>query len=206
MKKTLFGVLTVAAIFLTGNNASAQIKIGVFDIDAMVTAMPDYKLVDSFLNIFQRDTLTGEYQVYLSEYQRLDSTLKYVDTPGVKTGKVLLTKMKYDYDQKQQMVNLLVNWRDFAQRQYDIKKSQLSRVLYQQVTASYQRILKAKGYVLVLKPGSYEAGTKIDNIFISVAKDLKLTELPQQLLALGADPDAVEQPAGTNNSSKTGNH
>jgi len=35
----------------------------------------------------------------------------------------------------------------------------------------------------------------IDNIFIAVARELKLTELPQNLLFLGDDPDPVKQPA-----------
>jgi hypothetical protein len=46
----------------------------------------------------------------------------------------------------------------------------------------------------VLKPQTYEGGFAIDNIFIAVARELKLTELPQELLYLGNDPDPVKQP------------
>jgi hypothetical protein len=46
-----------------------------------------------------------------------------------------------------------------------------------------------------LKPQTYEAGFPIDNIFLAVARDLKLSGLPQELLYLGDDPDAAKQPA-----------
>ncbi|HET6724345.1 MAG TPA: hypothetical protein VFH07_16410, partial [Chitinophagaceae bacterium] len=50
-----------------------------------------------------------------------------------------------------------------------------------------------KKYTLVLKPQTYEVGFPIDNIFIAVARELKLTELPQNLLFLGDDPDPAKQ-------------
>ena len=57
--------------------------------------------------------------------------------------------------------------------------------------------LKAKlnenKYAIVLKPQTYEFGFRIENIFVSVAKELKLRGLPQEILQLGEDPDA--QPA-----------
>jgi hypothetical protein len=40
-------------------------------------------------------------------------------------------------------------------------------------------------------------GFPIDNLFISVAKELKLTSLPQELLQLGNDPDAKTPAPGT---------
>jgi outer membrane protein len=196
MKKLFFGLLPVAALFLTGTKTNAQtIKVGVFDIDVMVTAMPAYRMVDSLLSIYEKDSLGGEYEVYVSEYQRLDSTLKYIDTPGVKAGTVKDMKMKMDNDRKTQLTGVLVNWRQLAQQKYNIKKGQLSQGLYDQVGASYERVLKSKNYAVVLKPNTYEYGPKIDNLFITVAKDLKLTTLPQELIMLGPDPDASAQPA-----------
>jgi hypothetical protein len=184
----------------------------VFDIDVMVTAMPAYRVVDSLLSIYEKDSLGGEYEVYVSEYQRLDSTLKYIDTPGVKAGTVKDMKMKMDNDRKTQLTGVLVNWRQLAQQKYNIKKGQLSQGLYDQVGASYERVLKAKNYAVVLKPNTYEYGPKIDNLFITVAKDLKLTTLPQELIMLGPDPDAAAQPAAApatapkTGGAKTGSH
>lgn len=207
MKKTFIGILMAAAIIFTGTKGHTQVfKIGVFDVDAMVTAMPAYAVVDSLLTVYQRDSLAAEYEIYVNEYQRLDSMLKFVDTPGVKTGAVKETKLKYDYDQKMRVYTTLVNWREIAQRKLANKKGILSQDLYRQVTTSYQKILKLKGYALVLKPGSYEYGTRIDNLFISVAKDIKLTSLPQELMVLGVDPDAPVQSQPKPNTNKPVNH
>lgn len=206
MKRFSILMLLAAVCTFTANNAHSQIKVGVFDIDLMVEAMPGYHVVDSALNVYQTDSLGGEYQYYLSEYQRLDSVLKNVDTPGVKTGAVTAVKIKFDNDQKQQLLSTLVNWRNIAQQKYNNKKGELSQTLYRQVATSYQKIVIAKGYAVVLKPGTYEFGPRIDNIFISVAKDLKLTGLPQELLQLGVDPDTPAQQATNSgaNGSKTG--
>lgn len=193
MKKVFFSLLTIAALCFTANIVQAQVKVGIFDLDAMVSAMPAYRVVDSLLAIYQRDSIGGEYAYYVGEYQRLDSTLKFIDTPGVKAGKVTATKMDLDNKQKTQLLGTLMNWRDIAQQKINYKKAVLSQNLYNQVGASYEKIVKAKGYNIVFKPGVVEYGPRYDNLFISVAKDLKLTELPQELLAQGVDPDAPAQ-------------
>ncbi len=197
MKKVFFTILALVGMFF-GEKASAQIKIGVFDLDYMVTAMPGYRAVDSLLNIYQTDSLGGEYQVYLSEYKRLDSTFT-ADSPLVAQGKKPAATLDYIRQQRQQMVVYLTNWRDLAQQKFNNKKGVLAQGLYQEVQAAYLKVLEAKKYTLILKPGAYEFGPKIDNVFISVAKELKLPGLPQELLVLGQDPDAPAQgqaPAG----------
>lgn len=203
MKRVFFGLLAVIAIcFTTATTTQAQVKVGIFDLDVMVTAMPAYRVVDSLLAIYQRDSLGGEYSYYLGEYQRLDSTLKYIDTPGVKSGKITATKMDLDNKQKQQFLSTLLNWRDIAQQKINYKKAILSQSLYNQVGTSYEKIVKAKGYNIVFKPGTIEYGPRYDNLFIAVAKDLKLTELPQELLAQGVDPDSPAQQPATGGAAK----
>ena len=198
MKKVFFTILALVGMFFAGDKASAQIKIGVFDLDYMVTAMPGYRAVDSLLNIYQTDSLGGEYQVYLSEYKRLDSTFT-ADSPLVVQGKKPAATLDYIRQQRQQMFIYLTNWRDLAQQKFNNKKGILAQSLYQEVQAAYIKVLDAKKYTLILKPGAYEFGPRIDNVFISVAKELKLPGLPQELLVLGVDPDAPAQgqaPAG----------
>jgi len=65
----------------------------------------------------------------------------------------------------------------------------LSQDLYSLVVNAYKKVLARKKYTLVLKPQTYEGGFRIDNVFIAVARELKLTELPQNLIMLGDDPD-----------------
>ncbi len=185
MKKMFFSLLFVAALGSMTNKAAAQMKVGVFDIEYMMQAMPGWSYVDSMTQIYQRDSLGAEYQILNSEYQRLDSTYKK-DSAGGKSPAVL----KYTSDQRQQIGIKLVYWQQYAQQKSQEKTQQLSQPLYEQVATAYQKVLTAKKYAIILKPQSYERGFPIDNLFISVAKELKLTQLPQELIYLGDDPDA----------------
>ena len=89
----------------------------------------------------------------------------------------------------------IVYWQQISQNKSNNKRSQLAQPLYQVVSGAYRKILEKKKYTLILKPQTYEAGFPIDNIFLSMARELKLQGLPQELLYLGDDPDAVKQPA-----------
>ena len=172
MKKVFFSVLALAAVLLSGETAQAQTsKVGVFDLDVMVTAMPAYRGVDSLLQIYERDSLGAEYQIYTNEYQRLDSTYK-LDSAGYAAGTVSKAKFDYTTGERTKMMTNLVYWQQIAQQKSDQKKGQLAQPLYEIVAGAYKKVLDAKKYTLILKPQTYELGFPIDNIFISVAKQL----------------------------------
>lgn len=199
MKKSFFFVLGLSVLLLLSGSGKAQtaFKVGVFDLDIMVQAMPSYRVVDSLMEIFNRDTLGSLREYNEAEYTRLDSTYK-ADSALVAQGKK--NKALLDLvvnDRQKAMVNILY-WQQIAQSRSDEKRANLSQNLYQQVSDAYKKVLTRKRYTLVLKPNTYEVGFAIDNIFIAVARELKLTELPQQLLYLGNDPDpkpATTKPA-----------
>lgn len=199
MKKSFFFVLGLSVLLLLSGSGKAQtaFKVGVFDLDIMVQAMPSYRVVDSLMEIFNRDTLGSLREYNEAEYTRLDSTYK-ADSALVAQGKK--NKALLDLvvnDRQKAMVNILY-WQQIAQSRSDEKRANLSQNLYQQVSDAYKKVLTRKKYTLVLKPNTYEVGFAIDNIFIAVARELKLTELPQQLLYLGNDPDpkpATTKPA-----------
>src|SRR5437868_3493775 len=90
MKKVLFSILMLTALFFSAEKTKAQtqLKVGVFDIDLMVQNMPGYKIVDSMVQVYNTDSLGAEYQIYQSEYQRLDSTFK-ADSAAGKAATVL---------------------------------------------------------------------------------------------------------------------
>jgi hypothetical protein len=46
------------------------------------------------------------------------------------------------------------------------------------------KVLAANNYLVVLKPGAYELGSKVENVFEKVAKELKIT-LPDELRSQG---------------------
>ena len=195
MKKFLLSLFSCIAFMLAGKNIHAQsLKAGVFDIDLMVQAMPGYRIVDSLVQIYETDSLGTQYQIYEMEYRRLDSTYK-IDSALFAAGKKPKAVFDFTTEERRKMGLNLVYWQQIAQNKSNNKRSQLAQPLYAVVTAAYKKVLLRKKYTLVLKPQTYEAGFPIDNIFLSVARELKLSELPQQLLYLGDDPDAVKQPA-----------
>ena len=69
MKKFFSMVTVLLILLLAAQRSEAQgLKVGVFDIDVMVQAMPGYHNVDSLVRIFEKDSLGAEYDIYQSEY------------------------------------------------------------------------------------------------------------------------------------------
>jgi len=195
MKKVLsFAFIFTVSLLLSVNARSQTLKVGVFDIGIMVQAMPGYPVVDSLMEIYDRDSLGSLREYYESEYQRLDSTYK-ADSAQVAAGKKSKAIVDMVYADRQKAMINIVYWQQIAQNKSTEKRNILSQNLYNLVVNAYKTVLARKKYTLVLKPQTYEGGFKIDNIFIAVARELKLTELPQNLLYLGDDPDPVKQPA-----------
>ena len=192
MKKVFLSLLIVAALGSMASTASAQMKVGVFDIDLMVQAMPGFARVDSLTQLYQRDSLGSEYQILTNEFHRLDSTFK-ADSTAKKPQAVL----DYSANQRVQVYQKLVYWQQYAQQKSNEKTQLLAQPLYEQVVNAYQKVLVSKKYALILKPQTYEQGPPIDNLFISVAKELKMSQLPQELLYLGPEDAtaAGKQPA-----------
>ncbi|MBS1746949.1 MAG: OmpH family outer membrane protein [Bacteroidetes bacterium] len=192
MKKVLLAAVCVTALSFGGSKINAQtgsaFKVGVFDIDLMVRALPDYRAVDSLTQLYERDTLGSEYQVYLSEWHRLDSTLQADSAKG----SIPKSVMDYNNQQKQQMGMQLTYWQQIAQNKSDQYRSNLSAPLYQKVVAAYKKVLTTKKYNLILKPDSYEVGFPIENMFPLVAKEMNVT-LPPGLLV---DPNQALNDAG----------
>jgi Skp family chaperone for outer membrane proteins len=202
MKKVLI-FLFACIIFLTTikhANSQTTFKVGVFDIDLMVQAMPAYRVVDSLMQEYDEDSLGAEYQYYQMEYQRLDSTYKS-DSALVAKGLKQKSLLDMVYADRQKMAINIVYWQQIGQNKSDGKRRTLAQPLYTQVAGAYQQVLARKKYSLILKPNTFELGFPVDNLFISVAKELKLSGLPQDLLYAGDDPDAkppvTKQPTTT---------
>ncbi len=194
MKKIFSAVVIFLISMSIASNANSQVlKVGVFDVDVMVQAMPGYHVVDSLMQIFDRDTLGALRDYNESEYKRLDSTYKS-DSALVAQGKKAKTILDIVTAERQKAIINVVYFQQIAQNNSSAKRAALSKDLYNQVVNAYKKVLARKKYTLVLKPNTYEGGFPIDNIFIAVARELKLTDLPENLIYLGNDPDPVKQP------------
>lgn len=198
MKKVLFVLLAVAGSVFT-NKADAQGKVGVFDINVMVQAMPGYRNVDSLLAIYERDSLRADYDFAVREYNRLDSTYKS-DSAAKKAASVL----NYIKDQRTQFASTIIYWQQISQQKGEQKRQQLAGPLFEKILPAYQKVLRENNYLVVLKPEAIEflGSNKIDNVFEKVARELKI-QLPQELRssqgpdqpASGGQP-AANRPAG----------
>lgn len=188
MKKVFLAVMCMMAFFLQGNQAMAQgFKVGVFDIEIMVQAMPGYNKVDSLVQLFERDTLSSEYDYYQSEFKRLDSTYR-ADSSRGKSQAVLNQELQ----QRQQVGMNLVYWQQISQNRSEQRRALLAQPLYERVAVAYKKVLDTRKYDLVLKPNAFEMGSKVDNIFLYVAKELKI-RLPDELG--GGQEPVDERPA-----------
>ena len=191
MKKVLFVILAFAGIIMTNEtNAQGTPKIGVFDIDIMVQAMPGYRTVDSMLQIYQQDSLRSEYEFAVKEYNRLDSTYK-ADSAAKKSASVL----NYQKDQRSQIATTIVYWQQISQQKSEQKRQEMAAPMYEKVLGAYSKVLQGTNYLVILKPGSYEMGSKVENVFEKVAKELKIN-LPDQLKSQGPPP-SEDAPAGS---------
>jgi hypothetical protein len=195
MKKILSLIFIFVFVGLANNDVRSQtLKVGVFDLDLMVQAMPAYQAVDSLMQIYDRDSLGAEEEYNQMEYKRLDSVYR-ADSVAVAKGQK--NKAVYDMivaDRQKAMINILY-WQQIAQNKSAQKRSFYSQNLYKLASEAYKKVLARKKYTLILKPNTYEVGFTIENVFIAVARELKLNELPQELIYLGADPDPVKQPS-----------
>ena len=122
MKQVLMGAAFVMAILVASNQtASAQqaIKIGYFDLEAMISLMPGAQKIDSILQAFSRDSINAEYQFRVEEFNRNDSTLR-ADSAKMPA--------KVYQERKQKLFQefyLLQNWQEYSQQMYQEKQQQL---------------------------------------------------------------------------------
>ena len=190
MKKVVFVFLAFAGLLFAGSSVKAQaVRIGVFDVDIMVQAMPGYRAVDSMLQIYEQDSLKGEYDFAMREYNRLDSTYKS-DSAAKAPGSVL----NYVKQQRNEIATTIIYWQQISQQKTEGKKQELAGPLFEKVLGAYSKVLQTNNYLVVLKPGAYEMGSKVENVFEKVAKELNI-KLPDQLKSQGT-PEA-QQPAET---------
>lgn len=191
MKKILTIMLAFATLLVIGTNVNAQsaAKVGVFDIDIMVQAMPGYRAVDSMLNLYEQDSLRSEYEFAVKEYNRLDSTYK-ADSAAKKAASVL----NYQKDQRSQIATTIIYWQQISQQKTEQKRQQLAGSMYEKVLTAYSKVLNSNNYLVVLKPGAFEMGSKVENVFEKVAKELGIT-LPDQLRSQGPAPEQEQAPA-----------
>ncbi|MBV9988466.1 MAG: OmpH family outer membrane protein [Chitinophagaceae bacterium] len=177
MKKLLFVCVVLAASFLTANTASAQTKIGYFDEESVLGAIPGIGKVDSLMQIFVNDSIGGEYNYRIGEYQRADSTFKK-DSINLK-GKALELAVR-DLNQKRA---ILVNWQQYATQMRDAKLEQLLNPYRSRIAEALKQVVAENKYTLVINQSALSTLIQppiSDNLSIRVAMKMKLP-LPKEI-------------------------
>ena len=182
MKKVFLGLIAIVALTFMAIGAQAQtgFKMGIFDAEGMIQFLPEYKNVDSLLQIYQRDSIGGQYDIMQSEFHRLDSTYK-ADSAAKKPA----TRLQFLAEQKGQIVNSLINWNQIAQRASQQKYVQLAQPLYMKIVKALQQVAAAQHVSVVVKPDAIEPSVTpnanyVVDLSLPVAKVLGLKVDGQQ--------------------------
>ena len=178
MKKLLLVCVTVAASLLFSNNTSAQVKIGYFDDQSLLSLFPGINKVDSLISSYVRDSLNVEYAYTVQDYQRRDSLFKKDSaTMPAKAREIALGDLN-------RLGYKLANWQQYAQQMQEAKLDELLDPYRRQMAAALQDVVKEGKYTHVLKADAispYAQPSMLDNLTIRVAMKLKF-ELPKELM------------------------
>lgn len=185
MKKVIFSLLAVIGLGFVTNNTQAQstpaLKVGIFDMDIIVSRLPEYKDVQAKIDAFDRDSLGPRRDAIEYQYNRADSSYK-ADSAAKKSKQVL----DYSNQQRQQYAWQLINWQQIVQNAERQKYSELARPLYEKVNKAFMEEMKAQKVTLVIKPDAaiYWDDKVVVNLFEPVAKKLGID--------LKANPNAAD--------------
>jgi len=202
MKKVLIAVVALVGLLISSKETNAQTapKFGFFDLETMVTVMPGYANVDSLLQIYERDSLSAEYDLLQDQFKYLDEKFKKDSTDG--KSQSILEKTK---EERNKIGMQLLYWQQIAQQKMENKRNILAGPLVQQVFGAYQKVLQKGNYTLVFTPQALESIslrtglTKVENLFIPVAKELKI-QLPEEL---GGGQEQTKPTTGAGTKPKT---
>lgn len=178
MKQLLLVCVTVAASLLFSNNSQAQVKIGYFDEQSLLSLFPGIDKVDSLMNSYLRDSLNVEYAYSVQDYQRRDSIFKKDSaTMPAKARELAVSDLNRLYYK-------IANWQQYSQEMQQEKMDRMLLPYRQQMAAALQQVVAENKYTLVIKSealSTYFEPPMLDNLTIRVAMKLKF-ELPQNVL------------------------
>jgi len=173
MKNLVMGIALVIGLCFTGNtdtNAQAQpIKIGYFDLQAMISLMPGAERIDSIMQAFARDSINTEYDFRVSEFNSNDSTLK---ADSAKMPAKVYQERKAKLFQE---FYLLQNWQEYSQQMYQAKEQELVGPFAQKAIDAFKKVVAEGKYTHVFKADSFYDAPESDNLVPLVAKKLGVT-------------------------------
>ncbi len=178
MKKLLLVcVVAFSASLLFSNTVSAQQKIGYFDEQQTLLFFPGIGKIDTLMQSYQNDSLRGEFEARVYEFNKADSNFK--KDSATMPAKVRELAIK-DLTQKRAT---LVNWQQIGQQMYEAKMEQLLNPYKQKMYEALKLVIAEQKYTYVLNAqalSQYAVPPILDNLGFRVAMKLKLP-LPKEV-------------------------
>lgn len=167
MKKLFKVALVAVSLIFAGNFVQAQTKIGHINFQALVTQMPEYKTVQSQLDIYQKtfvDQLTAmnnNFQAEAQDFQKKGPTM----SDAVRTAK---------QTELQDMQKRIQDYQNTAQQQVEAKSNELFKPLSDKARAAISEVAKEKGFTYVLDSSQIQLLVSPDTDDMLAAVKLKL--------------------------------
>lgn len=183
MKKILIVCVVIASSISLSSSTQAQIKIGVFDDQSILSLMPGIQKVDTLLQKYGKDSLQTSYDEILTDYQYKDSVFKRDSATmpaSVKKVQLLdLNKIRYQ----------LANWQQTSNEKMQAKQQELLKPYLEKIYAALQIVIKEQKYTYIFKPENLVFAEKSDEVPLRVIQKLGIPvpkEIADQIKALGS--------------------
>lgn len=176
MNKVKFFFLAALFVAATGT-VNAQQKAGYFNIETMISLMPEVGRIDTLLQRFQTDSLNAEFASLVQDFQYKDSLLTKTDTNKIPPA----TRRQYRRDLEGTTYQVQ-NWQQISQNVMQNKQQELLAPVYQKVYAALNQVAKENNYGFVYREEALLVAPPGDNLLPLVARKLnvKLPTNPNQ--------------------------
>lgn len=185
--------LVISLAATTKSNAQ-QIKIGMFDEEAVLQFMPGISKVDTLLHQFVEDSLQNEYEDELYLYQTKDSTFK-ADSSKMSNSLKLTLKKEIALH-----FNKLQNWQQYQQQRLQIKQQELLRPYLEKIYGALQAIIIEQKYTHIFKKDVFVHIEKGEELMLRVLHKLKVPvpkEIEEQYKSFGIGGASATKPTTT---------
>lgn len=176
MKKIVLGMLVIIFVMGSINDAEAQQKIGQVDLQYVLTAMPEYKEIESQLKTLEAQLLK-QSQAKEQEFQE-----KYQDY--LQTSQSMAEVIRQDKEKElQQLQNSYGEFQQNAQTSLQERSTELLNPLYKKIGNTIEEVAIENGYSHILNVGMAQL-----DIVIYGDDSFNISDLV--LKKLGIDPPA----------------
>ncbi|WP_374950621.1 OmpH family outer membrane protein [Mucilaginibacter sp.] len=147
MKKLFKVALVAAGLLFAGNFANAQAKIGYLQFDQVVTALPEFKTLNSQIDIYKK-TFMDQLTALNTELQ--NKSKEYQDKRASMTDAVRVAKE----NELQDLSKRFQDYQTTASQSVEAKGNELTTPLVTKVRTAVAAVAKEKGYTYVINSTS----------------------------------------------------